>query len=339
MAAMELKAPYLLFIGNVSDPTYAKTAQGLAYWCPEKCLGQISTGSAAVNIGVPELSLSQAVAGGARTLIVGIANMGGYIEDGWIATFCEAMEAGLDIAAGLHMRLSDIPRLSETAARLGRTLHDVRVPPENLPVGTGKKRTGLRLATVGTDCALGKKWTALALQREMEARGIDATFRATGQTGIMIAGAGIPIDAVVSDFVSGAAEILSPDADAAHWDVIEGQGSLFNPGYAAVTLGLLHGSQPDAFVVCHHEGRTEIEGFPGFPVPSVAECIELVAANGRVTNPAIRCVGVSVNSSHMDDAARNAYLAALAAEVGVPCVDAIATGVGPIIDHLQKEFG
>ena len=191
---------------------------------------------------------------------------------------------------------------------------------------------------LGTDCVVGKKFSALAIAKEMTDRGMKADFRATGQTGIMIAGGGMPIDAVVSDFVSGAAEVLSPDNDDDHWDVIEGQGSLFHPGYAAVTLGLLHGSQPDAFVVCHEPGRKEIEGFPGFPVPSISDLIDLTIANGRLTNAAIRCVGISANTSRMAGDERKRYLAETGERHGLPCVDPVATGTGPIVDHIVEIY-
>src|SRR5262249_32333711 len=150
----------------------------------------------------------------------------------------------LDIISGLHAPLDTIEGLADIARQHGVTLHDIRRPRTSFPVGTGERRTGKRLLTVGTDCALGKKYTALAVAKAMRGRGVTADFRATGQTGIMISGAGIAVDAVVADSIAGAAEALSPDADPGHWDIIEGQGSLFHPSYAGVTLGLLHGSQP-----------------------------------------------------------------------------------------------
>ena len=167
------------------------------------------------------------------------------------------------------------PGLTAAAARRGRRLIDVRMPPPNIPIATGRKRCGKRLLTVGTDCALGKKYTALALARAFAARGHAVDFRATGQTGILIAGGGMPMDAVVADFEAGAAEMLSPDAAPEHWDVIEGQGSLFHPAYAAVSLGLLHGSQPDVIVVCHDPARERVLGYPDYPLPGIAETIEL----------------------------------------------------------------
>ena len=192
---------------------------------------------------------------------------------------------------------------------------------------------------VGTDCAVGKKYTALALTKSLQACAIKATFRATGQTGIMIAGSGIPIDAVVSDFISGAAECVSPDNDADHWDVIEGQGSLFNPSYAGVSLGLLHGSQPDAIVVCHDASREVISSCPHIRVPSIADCIELNLLCGRLTNPDIRCVGISVNTKGLDNNERQAYLQALAAKTGLPCVDSVIDGCDTIARMMLSNFG
>jgi uncharacterized NAD-dependent epimerase/dehydratase family protein len=267
-----------------------------------------------------------------------VAGVGGTIPEHWVAALFEAVDAGLDICAGTHSSLSEVSGLAEAAASKGVSLIDVRSPPPNLPVGTGEKRSGKRLLTMGTDCVVGKKFTALAIAKEMQDRGWKADFRATGQTGIMIAGGGIPIDAVVSDFVSGAAEVLSPDNDAEHWDVIEGQGSLFHPGYAAVTLGLLHGSQPDAFVVCHAAGRQFVEAFPECPLPDIPALIEHAIVCGRVTNADIRCAGISVNTSAMDDTERKAHLAELSLLTGLPCVDPVATGVAPIVDNLDQNF-
>ena len=213
-------------------------------------------------------------------------------------------------------------------------MHDVRHADRALPIATGRRRTGKRVLMVGTDCSLGKKYTALALARELRARGLDADFRATGQTGIMIAGEGIAIDAVVADFIAGAAELLSPDAAADHWDVIEGQGSLFHPAYAGVTLGLLHGSQPDALILCHDPTRTEINGFPGFPIKPLDEAIAGYLAVARLTNAGARFVGVSLNTARLGPDARARALAAAAAATGLPACDPIAGGPGPLADAL-----
>ena len=300
-----LPSPYLLFLGDVSNAAYAKTAFGLRDWAADKCLGEFALPAATVSAGLPKLTPGEAQLRGARSMVIGVANEGGRIPPAWIPALVEALEAGLDLVSGMHVRLTGVPAVREAAERHNRALIDVRVPPAGLPIGTGRKRTGKRLLTVGTDCALGKKYTALALARAFAERGIDTDFRATGQTGIMIAGSGMPMDAVVADFLSGAAETLSPDAPEAHWDVIEGQGSLFHPGFAGVTLGLLHGSQPDVFVVCHDPAREEVMGLPGLPLPSLEEVIGLTIGLGRRVNPAIRCGGISLNTGSMsaDEAA------------------------------------
>lgn len=321
-----LPAPYLLFLGDTVEAGFAKTAFGLRDWAPERCVGEYSLPGATVSAGLPHLTPEQAYAKGARALVIGVANSGGFIPPNWIASLSEALEAGLDIISGMHARLSNIPELQRAATQLGRRLIDVRTPPSGIPVATGKRRTGKRLLTVGTDCALGKKYTALAIAKGLRDRGIDATFRATGQTGIMIAGEGIPIDAVVSDFIAGAAEQLSPDADPDHIDVIEGQGSLLHPSYAAVSLGLLHGSQPDMFIVCHDPGRTAILGNPAFPLPSIEAIIQQTISLGRLTNPAIRCVGISLNTSKLSEDAAQAAIEATEDRLLLPTADPVRGG-------------
>ena len=322
-----LPQPYLLFLGDTTEPGYAKTAFGLRDWAPERCVGEWSCVGATVSTGLPRLTPKEARARGALGLVIGVANSGGIIYDSWIGPLVEALEAGLDIVSGMHMRLADSPPLKAAAARLGRRLIDIRTPPRNIPIGSGRKRSGKRLLTVGTDCALGKKYTALALARALTARGLDADFRATGQTGILIAGSGMPMDAVVSDFEAGAAELLSPAASPTHWDVIEGQGSIFHPAYAAVSLGLLHGSQPDVFVVCHEAGRERVLGHEEFAVPSIAETIDLTVRLGSRTNPAIRCAGVSLNTGALDAVAASELLASESARLGMPVADPMRGGV------------
>ncbi|MCJ8159619.1 DUF1611 domain-containing protein [Sphingomonas sp. LaA6.9] len=323
-SALRLPQPYLLFLADTVDAGFAKTAFGLRDWAGDKCVGEFAIG-ATVSTGLPVMTPAEARAAGARALVIGVANSGGVIGDSWIASLVEALEAGLDIVSGMHARLSEIPELVEAAARLGRRLIDVRVPPSGLRVGTGAKRSGKRLLTVGTDCALGKKYTALALANAFAARGVDVDFRATGQTGIMIAGGGMPMDAVVSDFEAGAAEMLSPDADPGHWDVIEGQGSLFHPAYAAVSLGLLHGSQPDVIVVCHEPGRQVMLGTT-FAAPSVEDTIALNLELGRRTNPAIRCGGVALNTSQLDADEAARVIAAESERLGLHVADPIRGG-------------
>lgn len=332
-----LRKPYLLYLGNATIPTDAKTANGLRDWCRDDVVGEWSLPTATVSTGLPRLSPSDAASNGAGSLVIGIASVGGKLPDEWLPDLHAAIAAGLDIVSGMHTRLTSFPALVAAAAEHGVTLHDVRHADRTFPAGSGRKRTGKRVATVGTDCALGKKYTALALTNALKARGAKATFRATGQTGIMIAGEGIAIDAVVADFIAGAAETLSPDNAPDHWDVIEGQGSLFHPAYAGVTLGLLHGSQPDAFVLCHDPSRLTIEYFPGFPIPELSDAIAQYTTAARITNRAAHCVGVSINSSTLSDTEWQAYKSKLEAELHVPVADPMRGGLDAIAARLLTE--
>ena len=325
-AGVALPQPYLLFLGDTVEPGYAKTAFGLRDWAPELCVGEFALPSATVTAGLRKLSPEQARAEGARSLVVGVANSGGFIAESWVPALLGALEAGLDIVSGMHSRLGDVPGLSDAARRLGRRLIDIRTPPAGIPVGTGIRRSGKRLLTVGTDCALGKKYTALAIARAMRERGMEVDFRATGQTGIMIAGRGIPMDAVISDFAAGAAEMLSPAAPDDHWDVIEGQGSLLHPGYAGVSLALLHGSQPDVFVVCHDPTRERMLGDEAFAVPSVDEIIDITVRLGSRTNPAIRAGGISLNTAMLSEDDARDLMERESARLGLPVADPMRGG-------------
>lgn len=323
---IDLPTPYLLFLGDVTEPGYAKTAFALRDWAPERCVGEYALPGGTVSTGLPPLTPAQAAARGAKGLLIGVASPGGMVPANWHPTLLDALEAGLDIINGMHTRLASVSALQTAARRHGCRLIDVRRPPGRIPLATGAKRGGKRLLTVGTDCAIGKKYTALSLTHEFQRRGLKTDFRATGQTGIIVAGGGIPIDAVISDFVAGAAEILSPDAPADHWDVIEGQGSLGHPAYAAVSMGLLHGSQPDVFVVCHEPGREHLVGYPGFATPAIEEIIHLTTRLGRCTNPRIRCAGVALNTSALLESEAQKLLASESERLGLPVADPMRGG-------------
>jgi uncharacterized NAD-dependent epimerase/dehydratase family protein len=325
-AILWLPRPYLLFLGDTVEATYAKTAFGLRDWAPDQCVGEFACEGGTVTTGLPLLTPAQAHASGARGLVIGVANEGGFIAETWIPALLDALQSGLDIVSGMHTRLGDVPALKAAAESHGRKLIDVRQPPRNIPIATGRKRSGKRLLTVGTDCALGKKYTALALARAFGRRGIAADFRATGQTGILIAGSGIAIDSVVADFAAGAAEMLSPDTAENHWDVIEGQGSLSHPAYASVSLALLHGSQPDVVVICHEPGRECIIGHPKYALPSIEETIELALRLGRRTNPAIRCAGVSLNTAQMEAPSAERLMQKESERLGLPVADPMRGG-------------
>ena len=335
-----LESTYLLFLGSAPTLGEAKTGAGIAYWRRERCCGQLRLPGCGADTGLPDLDLQAAKTLGARSLIIGVAPMGGRFEPQWLDILRQAAQLGLDIVSGLHTRLATIPGLAEIAAARGTRLIDVRVPPPDIKVASGVKRSGRRLLTVGTDCAVGKKYTALAIDRALREHGRSSTFRATGQTGIMIAGTGVPIDAVVSDFVAGAAEALSPANEPSHWDIVEGQGSLFHPSYAGVTLGLIHGTQPDALVLCHDLSRSIIEGLDGYPIPPLNVCIERYVEAARLTNFRVRCIGISVNSSDFSDADYARQRAAIEAETGLPCADPIRDGVEKLTAALEEHsFG
>jgi uncharacterized NAD-dependent epimerase/dehydratase family protein len=321
MKTIELRRPYLLFLGAVQERGWAKTALGLRDWAGDVCLGELALPGASVSTGLPQLSLEQALANGAQSLVIGVAARGGVLEPDWIPVFEQALALGLDVVSGLHGALGAHPRLAAAAARSGARLIDVRTPPASIPIATGQKRSGRRLLTVGVDCAVGKKYTALALARHFTGRGVSATFRATGQTGIMIAGSGVPLDAVVADFIAGAAETLSPDAAPDHWDVVEGQGSLFHPSYAGVTLGLMHGSQPDVMVLCADVARAHILGLPDYPLPSLTAAKAAYETAAQLTNPAARVAAVSLNTSSLDEATALEALQAVTRETGLAACD------------------
>ena len=335
---MKFNAPYLILIGGEKDPTYAKTGYGLVKWRRELVAGQLRFPDCELDLGVPDLSVIDAANQGVGSLVIGTATIGGIIPDDWWTVIIEAVDHGLDIINGLHTKLKDNPKIIDRAKSSGSRLLDIRVPPSNIPVGSGKKRSGQRLLTVATDCACGKKYTALSMNDTMRRAGINSTFRATGQTGIMISGEGIPIDAVTADFISGAAEMLTPDNEPNHWDVIEGQGSLFHPGYSGVSLGLLNGSQPDAFIMCHDATRMVISGWEHYSLPSIKECIDLHIQLGRITNPDIACVGISLNTSGLSMDERDSYLNALRKETSLPCVDPLIDGCDDILLHMKKVF-
>jgi uncharacterized NAD-dependent epimerase/dehydratase family protein len=332
--------PYLLFLGDVESLPYAKTAFGLRDWARERCLGEYALPASTVTTGLPRLTPAQAGAQGARSLVIGVAAPGGVISAAWVPALAEALEAGLDLISGMHTRLETVPELDTAAARLGRRLINIRQAPADLPVGTGLRRTGKRLLTVGTDCALGKKYTALSLTREFKKRGVDADFRATGQTGILIAGGGIPIDSVVSDFVAGAAETLSPAAAADHWDIVEGQGSIFHPAYAGVSLGLLHGTQPDVIVMCHEIGRDHMVGAPSYALPGISEAIELTLVLARRTNAQVRCAGVSLNTSRLSAAQSRSVLEEHSQALNLRVADPLRPGseLDRLVDACLRGF-
>ena len=329
----DIRSPFLIFLGDVPDDLAAKTGQGIVDWRPEWVVGQMRLAGCGADLGVAEMGIDGACRLGARTFVVGAVNPGGRLPDGWVASIVAALDAGMDVASGMHARLGDVEAVAAAAVRAGRTLHDVRHSARTFPTGSGKPRSGRRLLTVGTDCSIGKKYTALAIERELRGRGVAADFRATGQTGILIAGSGIAIDAVVADFVSGAVEALTPANDPEHWDVIEGQGSLFHPSFAGVSLALLHGAQPDAFVVCHEPTRRTMRNV-ATPIADVGDVIEATVRHGRLTSSDIRCAGIAIDTSRLDAEEAERVLAEHAGRFELPTCDPVRTGVTALVDEL-----
>jgi uncharacterized NAD-dependent epimerase/dehydratase family protein len=329
-----IPAPFLLYLGRSADALGIKTSRGLAAFRREDCVGEFRHDDCPQTLGLPRLSMAEAVAKGARTLVLGIAGAGGKLPDELVEDAAAALRAGMNVAAGLHERLRDQPRLASLAGERGLQLFDVRDAPANLSVGKGYPRAGRRLLTVGTDCSVGKMYATLALTDALRARGVRADFRATGQTGILIAGEGIPVDAVVADFISGAIEQLAPARGDDGWDLIEGQGSLFHPSFAGVSLGLLHGAQPEALVLCDEPGRAHMRGIPGRALPDLAECLERNLEAARLTSPNVSAAGICLNTSAMERDAALRLCARTEDQLGLPCTDPIAFGVETIIDRL-----
>ncbi len=328
--------PYLLFLGDAPDALAVKVARGIRDWRPDAALGQYRMAGCNADVDLPDMSIREAREAGAKTLVIGVANRGGVISEAWKSVLAEALEAGFDIASGLHNLLRDEADLAALAERNGRALHDVRVPAVRYPIGNGQPRRGRRCLGVGTDVSVGKMYTALAMDREMRRRGRKSTFRATGQTGILIAGDGVPLDAVVADFMAGSIEQLTPDNDDDHWDMIEGQGSLFHASFSGVTLALVHGGRPDALVLCHEPTREYMRGLPGYRLPGLAELRDLALTLARVVNPDCRVCAVSVNTRELGDRDAADCLAKIEDSLGLPATDPFRYGAGRLVDALPE---
>ncbi|MCW8327941.1 DUF1611 domain-containing protein [Photobacterium sp. SDRW27] len=332
---MQIPQPYLLFLGDVTDPLSAKTAKGVLHWRPELCTGQLRLNAETVSLGIADLSLQEAKLRGAKTLVIGTANAGGYIPQTWLQTLQEALERGFNIASGMHQRLTGFPSLVTAASIHQCKLFDVRHYDHPLRIGNGKPRPGKRLLTVGTDCSVGKMYASLALEKEMSRQGLNTHFRATGQTGILISGTGISVDAVVADFISGAAEQISAAFTDHDWDVIEGQGSLLNPSFAGVSLGLLHGSQPDALVLCHEIGRTHTRHLPHMPVPAIQATLDANYTAAKLTNSSAEFVGICLNTSAIDEEQAFTLCRQWEQEYNLPVTDPVRFGISCIVDKLH----
>ncbi len=330
-----IQKPYLLFLGDAPDALAAKVAQGICDWNPDVALGQIRLPGCGADMGLPDMTLEQAKAAGVKTVVIGVANRGGLISDAWKEVLIQAIKMGFDLAAGLHTLLRNENDLISAARMYGPTLHDVRIPTVAYPIANGVRRTGKRCLAIGTDCSVGKMYTGMAMNAEMNRRGINSTFRPTGQTGILITGGGVPLDAVIADFMAGSVEYLTPDNDPDHWDHIEGQGSLYHASFSGVTLALIHGGQPDAMVMCHEPTRSHMRGLPDYALPSLEQLRDTALPLAQIVNPACRITGVSINTKALDDKAARRLIDDTAAALNLPATDPYRFGAGPLVDALE----
>jgi uncharacterized NAD-dependent epimerase/dehydratase family protein len=330
-----IRTPYLLFLGDAPDQLAAKVAQGIRDWRPDNALGQYRMDGCKADVGLPDMDLVAAKEAGANTLVIGVANRGGVISQAWKKVLIAALEEGFDLASGLHNLLRDEEDLAAVARATGRALHDVRVPEVQYPIANGKPRSGKRCLAVGTDCSVGKMYTSLAMDAEMKKRGLKSSFRATGQTGILITGNGVPLDAVVADFMAGSVEWLTPDNDDDHWDMIEGQGSLFHVSYSGVTMALIHGGAPDALILSHEPTRPHMRGLPGYQMPSLEALRDMALPIARIANPKAQVIGISVNTAAISEDEALSYLESVERRMGLPTVDPFRQGAGRLCDALE----
>lgn len=332
---MKIQAPYLLFLGDANDELSIKMAKGVADWRPEHCVGEYRLEHCTVTTGQPAMDIKTAKAAGAKTFVLSFANSGGTIDPAWIPFIIEALEHDMHIVSGLHQKLTDITPVRELAQQRGLDLIDIRHPSQTFNTGKGYKRRGKRLITVGTDCSVGKMYTSLCIEKAMKEQGFEVDFRASGQCGILIAGEGVAIDCIIADFIAGASESLSPDNSDKHWDIVEGQGALSHPAFAGVSLGLLHGTQPDAIVICHALNRTSMRGLDNRPLPTIAQTIALNLTAARITNPSAKVVAIAVNTSSVSEQEALQICKAISLEHNLPCVDPVRHGVDEIIGNLS----
>lgn len=326
--------------GFSHDPHYGKTMRGIIRYGPDPVVAILDSQRAgADHEGIPIVgSVEDALPYGPTVAVVGVATQGGRFPPAWRELLKRSIESGLDVESGLHEFVSDDPDLSALAREHGVELRDLRKPPHGLsvPSGANLEVDAKIVLTVGSDCAIGKKTVAIELDREARSRGLESVFVPTGQTGISIAGWGIAVDAVVADFLAGAAERLVVEGARRGGKLlfVEGQGSLVHPLYSGVTLGLIHGSTPHAFVLCHKAGATEIEGSPGHPIPPLRELVRLheeIALPRRKAK--VVCVAVNTSELPGDDEARRAIEAA-AGEAGLPADDPVRFGGRSLLDAL-----
>ncbi len=329
----------ILAEGFSGDPHYGKTMRGVLRYRRDDVVVIVDSSRAGeTEAGVPIVAdVDSALSFGPEVAIVGVATQGGRFPPAWRAILRRSIDAGLSIENGLHEMLGDDLELRPLADVAGVELRDLRRPPPGLDVATGANLEvdAQIVLTVGSDCAIGKMTVSLELDRVARERGHPSVFVPTGQTGIAIAGWGIAVDAVVADFVSGAAEQLVVEGRRRGGELlwVEGQGSLVHPCYSGVTLGLYHGAVPHALVLCHRAGATEIEGSPGHPIPPLRELVELYQRMALPRRPS-RVVALALNTVGMDDGTARRAIEAASDETGLPAADPVREGADGLLDAV-----
>jgi uncharacterized NAD-dependent epimerase/dehydratase family protein len=331
----------ILAEGKSGDPHYGKTMRGVVQYASHPTVAILDSerpGETYREIPIVG-SVDEALAYEPNTALVGVATQGGRFPPAWRELLKASIEAGLDVENGLHEFISEDEELAQLARHHEVELRDLRKPPLDLSVPTGENLEvpAKIVLTVGSDCAIGKKTVAVELDLEARTRGLKSVFVPTGQTGIAIAGWGIAVDAVVSDFLAGAAEWLVVEGARRGGEVlfVEGQGSLVHPAYSGVTLGLMHGSAPHAYVLCHKAGATEVEGYPGHPLPTLPELIELHERSSLPLRPA-RVAAIALNTRGLDEEKARAAVRSAKAETGLPTDDPVRFGAATLLDSVLR---
>ncbi len=346
-----MTAPRFLVVADGDfSPMTSKTANSVIRYLPDRTVGVLDRQQAGKTVqevlgfggALPVVgSMREGLALGPTAVLIGIAPVGGRMPAEWRAWLAEALDHGCDLWSGLHTFLGDDPLLAEKARAGGRKIFDLRRPPADLPIASGLAKTvePLVVLTVGTDCNVGKMTAQLQLTRRLNERGVRTRFVATGQTGIMIEGWGIAVDAVVADFIAGAAERLvlegARDADVV---LVEGQGSINHPGYSGVTLGLLHGSCPDALILCHQCTREYLGDYreaAWLRIPPLTEYIRLYETIGSAVHPT-KVIGISLNTYDMTEAEARRACETASRETGLPTTDPVRFDAGPLVDAVMN---
>jgi uncharacterized NAD-dependent epimerase/dehydratase family protein len=333
----------ILAEGKSGDPHYGKTARGVIHYSPHPVVAMLdSTRAGETYRGIPIVAtVNDALCFNPTTALVGVATQGGRFPTEWRELLRSCISKGLDIENGLHEFLADDPELSGLARRHNVELRDLRRPPADLSVPTGQNLEvqAKIVLTVGSDCAIGKKTVAVELDLEARRRGLASVFVPTGQTGIAIAGWGIAVDAVVADFLAGAAERLVVEGAARGGELlfVEGQGSIVHPAYSGVTLGLVHGAAPHAYVLCHKANATVVEGYPDHPLPPLPEVVELYERASLPLRPA-HVAAIALNTAGLDDEEARAAIDGVRADTGLPADDPVRFGSGPLLDAVLERL-